>query len=279
MLNLFKQLKSLNRQRITNRRNAIFYNELSNDFDRGPLQLDTLKCFVAKTDSFTERLKASSKFAVYSTFFGASKTKTFNNAEIDSQFDHFFISNNEHILEMAKAKGWLPIFLELPVSTNRVLSAQQSKVPKALPHLFPALKHYDSLFYADDKIAFNAFKIYQLNELLIKENRAVMIREHPSLVNNILNELAVAMIQPRYQAQRDQTVAYIEKQIKCGLELCVDRLFWTSAILRNMNHIDTALINEDWYAAILDCGIECQISFDFIAQKYSSIATLPQIII
>jgi hypothetical protein len=180
---------------------------------------------------------------------------------------------------MAKARGWIPIFLELTLSTNRVLSAQQSKVPKALPHIFPALKHYDFLFYVDDKITFNASKVYQLTESWVLRKHALMIREHPSITKNILNEFAAAMIQPRYQSQRDQVVDYIDKQIKSGLELRVDRLFWTSAILRNMGHVETALINEDWYAAILECGIECQVSFDFIAQKYTSIASLPQIII
>lgn len=280
MFSLLKHLKSLNRQRISNRRNAVFQNEFSNEFDRSALQLDTLKFLIAKTDSFPERLKATKKFAVYSTFFGTSHTKTFNTTQIDPQYDHFFISNNENVLALAKARGWIPIFLQLNISTNRVLSAQQSKVPKALPHLFPALKHYDFLFYVDDKIAFNANKIYLLKDLLIHgQNYAVLIREHPSLTNNILNEFAAAMIQPRYQSQRDQVVAYIDKQIKSGLKLQVDRLFWTSAILRNMNHADTRLINENWYEAIIDCGIECQVSFDFIAQRYSSIAVLPQIII
>jgi hypothetical protein len=121
--------------------------------------------------------------------------------------------------------------------------------------------------------------MYQLSQTLIQQNRALMIREHPSLTKNILNELAVAMIQPRYQAQRDQMVAYIDAQIKNGLQLRVEHLFWTSAILRNMRHVDTCLINEDWYKAILDCGIECQLTFDFVAQKYNSITLMPQTII
>ena len=103
-----------------------------------------------------------------------------------------------------------------------------------------------------------------------------MIREHPSLTGNVLNELSVAMIQPRYQAQRDQIVAYIDDQIQTGFKLRVEHLFWTSAIIRNAKHAETNLINEDWYRAILDCGIECQIAFDFIAQNYKSIALMPQ---
>jgi hypothetical protein len=111
-----------------------------------------------------------------------------------------------------------------------------------------------------------------------KNAASLMVRAHPSLHGNILNEFAAAMIQPRYQAQRDQTVEYIDKKLHEGLKLKVEDLYWTSAILRNMRHPETIKINEDWYANILECGIECQISFDFIAQKYASIAVMPDII-
>ena len=279
MFKIFNQLKALNRQRVTTRRNAKFHSVLSNEFDRSCLQLGALKTLLANTSAHNEQMNGVKEFAVYSSFFGSSNTKTFKKYDIDRRFDHFFISNNQQILGMATNKGWHPIYLDLPVSANRVLSAQQSKIPKALPHLFPALNHYDSLLYVDDKISFNAYKMYLLSQILIQDNKALMIREHPSLTHNILNELAVAMIQPRYQAQRDQMVAYIDAQIKTGLQLRVEHLFWTSAILRNTRHSDTYLINEDWYKAILDCGIECQITFDFVAQKYNSISLMPQTII
>jgi len=279
MLKIFNHLKELNRQRVTARRKAKFQSILSNEFDRSSLQLDALKPLIANTAKHDEGRNVNKEFAVYSTFFGNSNAKTFNKADIDCHFDHFFISNNHHILAMAADRGWHPIYLDLAVSANRVFSAQQSKIPKALPHLFPALNQYDSLLYVDDKISFNTSKMYLLSQTLIQKNQALMIREHPSLKHNILNELSVAMIQPRYQAQRDQIVAYVDTQIKSGLQLRVDHLFWTSAILRNMRHLDNNLINEDWYDAILDCGIECQISFDFVAQKYNSITLMPRNIV
>ena len=279
MLNFFNKLKAFNRQRVTTRRNAKFNTVFNNEFDRAGLKLDVLKPLLANTFTHDNKINVRKDFAIYSTFFGDSNAKTFNKTVVSQKFDHFFISNNKQILNMATDRGWHPIYLDLPVSANRVLSAQQSKIPKASPHLFPVLNQYDSLLYVDDKISFSASKMYQLSQTLIQQNQALMIREHPSLTKNILNELAVAMIQPRYQAQRDQMVAYIDAQIKNGLQLRVEHLFWTSAILRNMRHIDTCLINEDWYEAILDCGIECQLTFDFVAQKYNSITLMPQTII
>jgi hypothetical protein len=276
MLNFFNQLKAFNRQRVTTRRNAKFQNVFSNEFDRAGLQLEALKPLLANTFTHHNKINGRKDFAVYSTFFGDSNARTFNKTDINQESDHFFISNNKQILNMATDRGWHPIYLDLPISINRVLSAQQSKIPKALPHLFPALKNYDSLLYIDDKVSFNATQMYQQSQILIQKNQALMIREHPSLKDNILNELSAAMIQPRYQSQREQAVAYITDQIKQGRSLNVKNLYWTSAILRNMTHPDTIRIGENWYEAILSCGIECQISFDFVAQNYKSILLMPQ---
>ena len=278
MRKIFNLLKTLNRKRISDRRNAKFQSVLSNEFDRESLKLESLRSIIARTSVIDEQVSRSKKFAVYSAFFGESNAKTYNKTNINQNFDHFFISNNHNILKTVADNGWQPIFLDLPVSKNRILSAQQSKIPKALPHLFPALNNYDAHLYIDDKLKFDASQMYQFSKELIKNNQSMMIREHPSITNNILNELAVAMIQPRYQAQREQIVAYIDNQIRQGLRLSANRLYWTSAIIRNTKHIETNTINEDWYEAILNCGIECQISFDFIAQKYYSISCLPQAI-
>ena len=275
MLNFFNQLKAFNRQRVTTRRNAKFQTVFSNEFDRAGLQLHTLKPLLENTFTHHNKINGRKDFGVYSTFFGDSNAKTFNKTEVNQKFDHFFISNNKQILNMATDRGWHPIYLDLAISNNRVLSAQQSKIPKALPHFFPALKNYDSLFYIDDKVSFNATKMYHQSQILIQKKQALMMREHPSLKHNILNELSVAMIQPRYQSQREQTVAYITDQIKQGRDLNVKSLYWTSAILRNMTHPDTIRIGESWYEAILSCGIECQISFDFVAQDYKSILLMP----
>jgi len=276
MLNFFNKLKAFNRQRVTTRRNAKFQTVFSNEFDRSGLQLDALKLLLANTLTHDNKINGRKDFAVYSTFFGDTNARTFNKTDINQEFDHFFISNNKQILNMATDRGWHPIYLDLPISTNRILSAQQSKIPKALPHLFPALKNYDTLFYIDDKVSFNAIQMYQQSQILIEKKQALMVREHPSLKHNILNELSVAMIQPRYQSQREQAVAYIAEQIKQGRNLKVKNLYWTSAILRNMAHFDSIRIGENWYEAILTCGIECQISFDFVAQDYKSILLMPQ---
>jgi hypothetical protein len=273
---LLENLKKLNKERVVNRRNIKFKTTLSNSFDRKVLEISSLNSLIT-INSASAKISIK-ELAVYSTYFGSNKNKTFNARTVAAGVDHYFISNNKDILSTVESAGWIPIFLDMEISINRVLSAQQAKIPKALPHIFPKLSNYDFLFYVDDKIEFEVSALKSLLEMMRKNEKSIIVRAHPSLHGNILNEFAAAMIQPRYQAQRDQTVDYIDAKLHDGLKLKVENLYWTSAILRNMRHPDTIKINEDWYANILECGIECQISFDFIAQKYSSISVMPDII-
>ncbi len=275
MNNLVTKLKTWNRDRLNSRRDTKFNTVLSNAFDRAPLGLDQLKRIASDSCKVHLVAEGRRKLAVYSTYFGIFNNKTLSPLSVSASFDHYFVSNNEKILYAVERCGWKPIFLDLEVSPNRILSAQQAKVPKALPHIFQGLNSYDYLLYVDDKIDFNVHAISTLIDAMGRGDSSLMIRIHPSLRGNILNEFAAAMIQPRYQAQRDQTVEYIDRQLKNGMQLKVDDLYWTSAILRNTSHPDTILINEMWYKNIMDCGIECQISFDFIAQQFHSIAVMP----
>jgi hypothetical protein len=236
----------------------------------------TLRAAVQSAEPRSNFQDREGYFAIYSAYFGSSNNKTFNTTRVANECAHYFLSNNDDVLRCAERAGWIPLFVNLPVSANKVESAQQSKVAKAVPHIFPALLNHRFLAYVDDKLTFNVGKFTEMTQTMVIGEYSFLIREHPSLRGNVLNEFAASMIQPRYQAQRDQTVEYIDRQLKSGLQLKVDKLYWTSALLRDMHHPDTVKINEAWYEDILDCGIECQISFDFIAQRFFSIGLMPQ---
>ena len=141
-------------------------------------------------------------------------------------------------------------------------------------HCMKISKKYDFTFYTDDKLIPNITKIensiYELNN----SNSCLGIRKHPFLKNNILFEFGESMLQSRYKVEWEKTVEYINSEINNGYKL-ESQMYWTSAILRNMKHEDINLINETWYDHIQRCGIECQISFNFISQRFRSISLLP----
>jgi hypothetical protein len=212
--------------------------------------------------------------AVYSTYCGVTGSSTFNPQPVNSSYPHFFISNNQEVLSEASKVGYIPVFLQVDVSDNPVLSAYQAKFAKVLPHLIKPLAEYDFLFYKDDKISFNANKIDGWVKNLVESESSISIRSHPFLSGNILYEFGEAMLQPRYKSQWKMTVEYITEEIKNGIDLNC-QMYATGAILRNMRHFDAIKINEMWWEHINRCGIECQISFDIIAQKFNSIVLLP----
>lgn len=212
--------------------------------------------------------------AVYSTYCGTMGNKTFNPQPIGSIYPHFFISNNEEVLSEASKAGYAPILLQMEVSDNPILSAYQAKIAKVIPHLIEPLSKYDFLFYKDDKISINTNNIDNWVKKLTDSGSSTSIRPHPFLTGNILYEFGEAMLQPRYKSQWQQTVTYITEELNNGAQLeC--QMYWTSAILRNMRHLDTIRVNELWWEHINRCGIECQISFNIIAQKFNSITLLP----
>ena len=212
--------------------------------------------------------------AIYSTFCGSEKNSTFNSNIVSDKYEHYFISNNEKILNKAIKSGWIPIYLNRKVSEDLNISAFQSKFAKSMPHKFNQIKNYDYTFYTDDKLIPNIERIENSIDKIKKTNSSMGIRSHPFLKNNILFEFGESMLQTRYKVEWVKTVKYINSEIKKGYKLETD-MYWTSAILRNMKHKDINLINEKWYNHIKRCGIQCQISFNFISQKFDTIRTLP----
>lgn len=209
--------------------------------------------------------------AVFSTFCGPTRSMSLSMPAKDIGVDFFFISNNEKCLKRASQLGWIPFFLDIGVYDDPIISAHQAKIAKALPHFFSFLQSYDKLFYMDDKFHFSSDFIRALDKIEVKTNYSFVVSYHRFLAKNILFELAEAMGQPRYFSQRERSVTFITRRLEEGLQLNVEHLYETGLILRNLRHPEVNTINEDWYQSILECGIECQLSFDFIAQKYSSI--------
>lgn len=219
--------------------------------------------------------KYNSAIAVYSTYCGTFGNKTFNTKQVSIKYPHYFVSNNIEILNIVAASGWIPIHLNSEVSDNAIVSAHQAKFAKAAPNFIPQLSKYQYILYVDDKIDFDAERLPEFIELLDKSDSALSIRAHPFLSGNILLEYGKAMQQSRYREQTGKIVSYITNKLKSGYQL-ESQMYWTSAILRNNHHRDTLQINQTWWKDIQHCGIECQISFDFIAQQFKSISLLPQ---
>ncbi|PKM31924.1 MAG: hypothetical protein CVV07_02150 [Gammaproteobacteria bacterium HGW-Gammaproteobacteria-11] len=268
-----------NKKRILKRQAKVRLQEIHrNDFSRDGLAIDKIPfeaCYFLKSANGAPE-KLEKRLAVYSVFFGPTPNSTFRRTEVRVDIDHYFISNNRDVLEIAESSGWIPVFFDIEISENVILSAHQAKIAKAMPHKFPFLNAYSFLLYIDDKLQFDLAMLKIAVQDLESSGAALAIRKHPFLQDNILEEFGEAMLQRRYRSQRGQIVEYITGEVGSGYRLNPGQLYATGVILRNMRHTEIQNINECWYSHILRCGIECQIAFDFVAQRYNNVNILPQ---
>jgi hypothetical protein len=76
--------------------------------------------------------------------------------------------------------------------------------------------------------------------------------------------------QERYQLQRDKMVVYMGEEVAKGYPVHGERHFQTGFIIYNLNHPATTRVQQMWFEHINRCGILCQISFYFVAQRFPS---------
>ena len=211
-------------------------------------------------------------FAGYSTFCGTTRALSLTADVRELVAPFYFVSNNDDALRKAEGLGWLPLYLNLPVSKDPVLAATQAKIAKAYPQAFAVLNRYAHLLYFDDKKHHAPAQANAaLERFASRSDVAVAVPRHPFLGGGILQEFSQAMAQPRYRSQRFKMSGFITTQLEAGHKVSDVEMYWTAYIYRNMRHPDCEPISRAWYSAIGECGIECQVSFDFVAQRFESI--------
>lgn len=247
-------------------------NPMTNDFDRAELQVAALERVIDRTPAHPD---PGSDCAVYSTYCGTVWNATLDRKNRPRDYPHYFVSNNRHVLGMAAAIGWKPIFLDLPVTDNPIRAAHQAKVAKAMPGLFPDLARHRFLVYSDDKQKVPLKQVPEILGDMQKAGAALALRESSHIEGNVLWEFTDSLFQPRYQAQAHQMTRFVLRQMAEGRSLSARHLYNTMLIFRDTAHPQAAALDRAWYEGILDCGIDCQLAFDFLAQDNPAILPLP----
>ncbi len=86
------------------------------------------------------------KLALYTVYCGPNDQSTIKTYPVKSRYPHYLISNNENFLDtISKSFNYIPIFLDVPLSVDPIVSVKQSKIAKILPHRFKELREYDYL--------------------------------------------------------------------------------------------------------------------------------------
>ena len=205
-----------------------------------------------------------------------------------NQYDSYYITDNRRIYFRLKFTKWQGIFIKdvrkllstfspnnqfsqydninkLDKINQKIFYAMASKALKVYPnHFLP--KQYQYLIWFDNKFNVNlegtlkSIKSYN-------KNIAIMLHKHP-FVENIAKELTESKKQKRYARQEDRYVKYIDNNVNNGLSKHHYIHYQSGYLLYNIKHKQTANIQKIWQQHINDCGINCQITFNFVAQLF-----------
>jgi hypothetical protein len=225
-------------------------------------------CLNAQVDTFNN---TKYNLAFYTCFYGSSNNVAFKIPEIPSnKYPCYYFSNNMDLLNKLEGTKWIGVHDNKPVTDDSIESCFYGKRVKVVPDDFIELKDYDYTCFLDSKLdkVSETFVEEFIENYFIKDNFALLLREHVSIKDNVWNEYNESMKQERYVSQKQKYTTYINKQIQNGLSETVKKHCQCGFLIRNMNHPKISEINKTWYSHIEECGIQDQISFFFVKQLF-----------
>lgn len=211
------------------------------------------------------------RLAFYTCFYGSDSNRAFKIPEIPSlKYPCYYYTNNRTILELLAATKWKSFYDNKPTTDDRIESCMAGKHIKAMPQEYPALVGYDYLCFLDSKLDHvdEHFVERLIARYFIKQNHALLLREHWFIRNSVWNEFTESMKQERYRMQQDMYKRYIDSQVRKGLSATTEHHCACNLLIRNMKHERIKELNTTWYAHIQECGIQDQISFFFVKQLF-----------
>ena len=218
------------------------------------------------------------KVAVYCVYTGPYGTKASVLPKIPDNpfFDYYFYTNNRLLYDEATQHPfWKAKWIE--EETPDEYSANMAcKKLKAMPHKETILNTYDFTVYLDTKINFGehhwGITITEefIRDVLYKTER-MRLFQHTEERTSVMDELREALYQERYANERERIEKYIEQKDQEGYRRDCEDFLLTGYIFRKMKDPQVERIGEEWYEEIQKCGLECQISFHYMFQKFKDL--------
>lgn len=212
-------------------------------------------------------MKMALDIAFYTCYFGSDNAWS-NQVHAPPSKEHpcYYFTNNNKTLEVAREKGWIAVWEPIPVENDEIRDCQNTKLLRCCPHLFEPLNKHAYLCYLDSKLWVTDLpRILSLASTLTDDKPLVLSR-HPTEYTSAWDEFNEAMKQARYISHRGQYETYIETMLRLGFQdlplrhCCGFRIQKQGPL--------TQRIGETWYTHIGRCGIEDQISWQFVVQQF-----------
>jgi hypothetical protein len=210
-------------------------------------------------------------FAVYTCFFG----NDVNWANVilcpPDEIDSYYFTNNRNTYNQLLSTKWKPIFIDIPISDDNVVCSEQSKHIRCCPWEYDVLEPYDYLCWIDSKLKFtNKARLHEIVSELSNSSFVWAFTQHPSPYRDVWGEYTAAIQHEKYARQADQYKKYIENRIGEGYDLKIPQRVCCGFSIRKKCPLAKE-IGDFWFSEIQECGIEDQISFQFVHQKYNDV--------
>jgi hypothetical protein len=213
------------------------------------------------------------RLAYYTCFFGGNNNYSFLIPPIPSEtYDCYYFTNNQEIYELLNDTNWIRIFVnDIPIYNDAVLDAMSSKELRSCPHHFEILNNYEYLCWFDTKLQVYDSIVNNSITKMNETNKLIALTKHPysNTYTTVWDEYNMAIQYEKYNKQKDQYSNYITKQLKYGFSENIS-VFYCGGFSIRKNCELTHEFNEFWFNNIKECGIEDQISLQFVQQKYNT---------
>jgi hypothetical protein len=206
--------------------------------------------------------------AIYTCFFGSDTNWT--NVILDpiDGVDCYYFTNNPNTFHRLQSTRWKPVWVNLPVSSDNLVSAEQTKRLRCCPWEYEQLKPYPYICWVDSKLRItHPERIHQIVSELEVSDAVWAFTLHPIKYTNVWGEFHEAMKHEKYARQRDQNIAYIQSRLALGFDAMKPQRTCCGFNIRKQCPLAKEM-GELWLSEIQECGIEDQISFQFVHQKY-----------
>ena len=210
--------------------------------------------------------------AFYTCYFGGKSNYSRLTPPLPStKYDCYYFTNDIDIYNKLNGTSWIAIYMnDIPIHNDHIKDSMEPKKIRCCPHKFDVLNTYEYLCWFDSKIKVYEDKVEELVEKLSNDpNKIIVLSKHPysNKFNSVWDEFNLAMDVPKYNAQKNQNIKYINMQINNGFSDKINIHFCGGWNIRKMCK-KTEEFGELWYEHIQECGIQDQISLQFIQQKY-----------
>ena len=214
--------------------------------------------------------------AFYTCFFGNDRNWANVIAPAIDGYDCYYFTNNPKTYERLASTKWIRVWLDLPISDDNLVCSQQSKQLRCCPHEYAELRAYEYLCWIDSKLKFTDATAFQaMLADLETSDRVYAFTRHPLAYKTVWDEFNTAIQYDKYARQKEQYRSYIQSRLQTGYQetpplrtCCGFHLSKRGSLAEEIGRL--------WLSEIQACGIEDQISFQFVHQRYdASISLFP----